>query len=72
MKETDSQFQVGYVSNTGLNVNRAFKEKIEIIMAITLESITMVLISKVLIKQKTRVISLLVFYENRKSMILIF
>ena len=72
MKETDSQFQVGYVSNTGLNVNRAFKEKNDIIMAITLESITMVLISKVLIKQKTRVISLLVFYENRKSMILIF
>ena len=57
------------MSYTGLNHNKAFKEQVEKHLGTTLEKITMVPIIKVSKKDNTRVISLVMFYENRKSII---
>ena len=67
---TNSQFQVGYMSNPILNVNREFKELVRRNLQITFDSITMFPVSKVLRKDTTCVLSLIMFYENRKIMFL--
>ena len=63
------QFQVGYMLNPELNINKAFKEKVESNLAKSFSGTTMTLVRKVLKKGNNHVLSLLMFYENRKNMI---
>ena len=53
------QFQVGYILNPGLNINKAFIEKVDSNIALTFNYKTIFPIRKVLRKDNTRVISLL-------------
>ena len=63
------KFQVGYMLNSVLKIKKAFREQVESNMALTFSYKTMTPIRKVLRKENTCVISLLIFYENRKNMI---
>ena len=54
--------------NPELNINKEFKEKVENNLERTFSSTTMTPIKRVLRKETTRVISLLMFHENRKNM----
>ena len=58
-----SKFCVGYMSYPGLNQNKSFKYKF-FQMSITFDKPTMVSIRKLLKNCNTRVISLLMFYDN--------
>ena len=62
-------FQVGYTSNPVLNVNKAFKEQVEINLELIIEYITIFPIRKVMRKENTRVLSLLMLYEKKKIMV---
>ena len=55
--------------NPELNINRQFREQVENNLEKSFSGTTMVPNKKVLKKENTCVISLLMFYENRKNMI---
>ena len=61
-------FQFGYMSNPGLNIYKAFREQVESNIALNFDFTTTIPIKNVLKKDNTGVISLLMFYENRKNM----
>ena len=63
-------FQVRYMSNTGFNSNKAFREQDESNMDFKFDSKTMFSIRKLLRKDNICVISLTVFYENRNNLVL--
>ena len=63
------QFQVGYMLNPELNINKAFKEKVEINMANSFSGTTMTPVRKVSKKGNNRVLSLLMLYEYIKNKI---
>ena len=56
--------------NPVLNINKAFRKKVQINLALTFDSKTMIPIKKVLRKDNNCVISLMMFYENIKIKIL--
>ena len=56
--------------NNELDINKAFKEQVKNNLAKSFSGTTMMPIKKVLKKENTCVLSLLMFYENRKNMIL--
>ena len=60
--KTIYQFQVGYMSNTELNINKAFKEQVETNLVKSFSGATMMPFIKVVEKVNTCVISLLMFY----------
>ena len=64
------QFQVGFMLNHILKFNEAFKEQVEIDVALNFNSKTIMPVIVVVSKYNSGVISLLIFYENRKNMIL--
>ena len=64
-----NQSQVGYMLNTRLNINKAFREQVEESLALVFSSKIMMPIRKVLRKDSTCIISLLMFYENLKNII---
>ena len=55
------------MSNTGLNINKAFREQIESNLALTFDPKQMVPIRKVLRKDNTRVISFMMFMKIERS-----
>ena len=69
MNEKNHQIQVGYMLNPGLNIIKASTEQVESNLAKNFSSTTMTSIIRVLRKDNTHVISLIMFYENRSSMI---
>ena len=50
------QFQVGYMLNPELNINKVFKEQVEINIEKSFSGATMIPVRKVLLKGKTCVI----------------
>ena len=52
--------------NPTLNINKLFKEQVTRCKKTTFGAITQPHISKILAKQNTRVLALLMFYETRK------
>ena len=66
-EKTVYQFQVGYMLNPELNINREFKEQVVINMTTSFSGATMLPVIKVVKKGNTCVILLLMFYENRKN-----
>ena len=64
----NQQFQVGLMSNPGLNMNKAFKEQVGSNTELTFDLKTMIPTRKLLREEKSHVISLLIFYKTRKIM----
>ena len=62
------QFQSGYMLNPGSSINKDFKEQVENNLARNFSSAKIASIIILLREENTRVISLLMFYENRKNM----
>ena len=52
--------------NPNLSVNKAFREQVKLCMRTTFSTSTMTHISKILFKPYTRVLALVMFFENRK------
>ena len=53
--------------NPGLNVNKTFREQVEKFMFTTFGAITQPFIKSTLLKMKTRVLALILFYETRSE-----
>ena len=66
-KKRINKFIIGYIINTNLNINKAFREKVEKCMNTTFGPITQPHIRATLAKKKAIVLALLMFYETRKK-----
>ena len=53
--------------NPNLNMNKVFREQVKLCMKTTFSSSTMTHISKIVLKPNTRVLALVMFFENRKK-----
>ena len=62
-----NEFSIGYMMNTNLNMNRVFREQVKVCMKNKFPTSTMTHISKILLKPNTRVIVLVMFFDNRKK-----
>ena len=70
LKETNQrihEFSNGYMMNTNLNSHNAFREQVKVCLKNTFSTSTMTHISKIILKPNTRVLALVMFYENRKK-----
>ena len=63
-KKLINEFTIGYMINTGLNVNKAFREKVEKCMYTTFGKITKSFIKATLAKNNTSVLSLIIFMRQ--------
>ena len=63
-----NEFSIGYMMNTILNTHKCFREQVKVCLKNTFSTLTMTHISKILLKPNTRVLALVIFYENRKKM----
>ena len=68
-KNKFAQLQVGYMYYLGLIQNKAFKYQVEKNMGLALDKLTIVFVRKLLNKDNTHVLSLIMFYDNRKTII---
>ena len=62
-----NEFSFGYIMNTYLSINKAFKEPVKICMKTKFATTTQSHISKRLLKPDKRVLALTMFVENRKK-----
>ena len=62
-----NELSIGYMMNPNLSINKAFKEQVKVCMKNTFSTTTQSHISKILLKPDTRVLSLVMFYETRKT-----
>ena len=62
-----NEFSIGYTMNPNLNTNKALREKVKVFLKNTFSTSTMTHISKISLKKNTRVLALVMFYENRKK-----
>ena len=53
--------------NTNLNKNKAFREQVKVFLKNTFGTSTLAHISKILLASNTRVLALVMLYENRKK-----
>ena len=63
-----NQFSIGYMMNPNLSMNKAFKQKVKLCMKTKFSTSTMTHISKILLKPNKRVLTLVMFFQNRKNM----
>ena len=63
-----NDFYIGYMMNLNLNTNKFFREQVMVCLKNTFGTSTMENISKLLLKPNTRVLALVMFYENREKM----
>ena len=68
-KNKFAQLQVGYMYYLGLIQNKAFKYQVENNMGLALDKLTIVFVRKLLNKDNSHVLSLIMFYDNRKTII---
>ena len=54
--------------NPNLSTHKAFREQVKLCIKNTFSTLTMTHISKILLKPNTRVLALVVFFENRENM----
>ena len=62
-----NEFSIGYMMNPNLNINKVFREQVKVCLKTTFFSSTITQISKILLKPNTRVLALVMLYENRKN-----
>ena len=63
------QFHAGYLSYLNLKQNNLFKEEVDKFLSSRFDSKTSTQMKKTLKQDNTRVIALIMFYKNRKSLI---
>ena len=63
-----NEFSIGYMMNPNLHKNKAFREQVKVCLKNKFGTSTTAHISKILLKANTRVLALVMFYENRKKM----
>ena len=66
-KQRINEFYIGYMMNPDLNTNKVFREQVKVYLKTTFYTSTMTQTSKILLKPNTRVLALVMFYENRKK-----
>ena len=64
-KKHIKEFKNRYMVNPNLNINKTFIEQVEKCMKITFGAITQHFIRALFLKKKTRVLTLIMFYETR-------
>ena len=62
-----NELSIGDMMNPNLNMNKAFREQVKVFLKNTFSASTMIQISKILLKPKTKVLALVMFYENIKN-----
>ena len=62
--ETINQFSIGCIINPSLKFNNAFRTQVENFLSVTFSAITIKTIKKNLMKNNTRVMALIIIYEN--------
>ena len=62
-----NEFSIGCMMNPNLNMNKVFREQVKVCMKTKFSTSTMTHISKILLKPNIRVLSLVMFFENRKK-----
>ena len=63
-----NEFSIGYMMNTNLSMNNVFREQVKVCMKTTFSTSTMTHINKILLKPNTRMLALVMFFDNRKKM----
>ena len=59
-----NEFSIGYMMNSNLNTNRDFREQVKVCLKNTFCPDTNINIGRTLSKNNTRVLALVLFYEN--------
>ena len=62
-----NDLSIGYLMNPHLNTNKASREQVMGCLKNTFGPSTNINIGKILLKKNTRVLALVMFYENRKK-----
>ena len=62
-----NEFYIGYMMNPNLIINKAFKEQVKVCMKTTISTSTMTHIIKILLKPNTRVLALVMVFDNRNK-----
>ena len=62
-----NELSIGYMMSPNLSMNKVFREQVKVCMKTTFYTSTMTHTSKILLKPNTRVLSLVMFFENRKK-----
>ena len=62
-----NEFSIGYIMSPNLNMNKVFRDQVKVCIKTTFSASTMTKISKMLLKPNTRVLALVIFFENRKN-----
>ena len=63
-----NELSIGYMMNPNLIMNKSFREQVKVCLKNTFSTSIMTIISKILLKTNTRVLALVMFYENRKKL----
>ena len=63
-----NELSIGYMMNQNLSMNKSFKEQVKVCMKTKFSTSTMTHNSKIILKLDTRVLSLVMFFDNRKNM----
>ena len=61
-----NEFSIGYMMNLNLIMNKDFREQVKVCMRTTFSTSTMTHISKILLNPNTRVLELVMFFDNGK------
>ena len=61
-----NELSIEYMMNQNLNMKKAFREQVKVCLENTFSASSMTQISKILLKTNTRVLELVMFYDNRK------
>ena len=59
-----NDFSIGYMMNPNFKMNKVFREQMKVFLKTTFFTSTMTQISVILLKPNTRVLALVMFYEN--------
>ena len=62
-----NEFSIGYMMNPNLSINKAFRDQVKVCLKNTFSTPTPSHISKILLKPDTRVLALVMFFENGKK-----
>ena len=62
-----NELSIVYMMNPNFSVNKAFKDQVKVCLKTTFSTSTLSHISKILLKPDTRVLSLVIFFDNRNK-----
>ena len=62
-----NEFSIVYMMDQNLSINKAFKKQVKICLKNRFSTSTLSHINKILLKPDTRVLKLVMFFENRKK-----